>query len=81
MVAIIQSNKAGVSYSSGHLLELKTCKKGKYNDETQKQCKCLSAVSNKIFRGLIDQVDKQNYNEIYKVTEHIISVGLPFLMI
>jgi hypothetical protein len=81
MVAIIQSDKAGVGYSSGHLLELKTCKKGKYNDETQKQRKGLNAVSNKIFRGLIDQVDKQNYNEIYKVTEHIISVDLPFLII
>jgi hypothetical protein len=81
MVAIIQSNKADVGYSSGHLLELKTCKKGKYNDETQKQGQCLNVVPNKIFRGLIDQVDKQNYNEIYKVTEHIISAALPGRMI
>ena len=70
MIAIIQPDETGVGNSSGHPLKLKTRNKCKYDDEATKQRKRFKAVQDNIFGGLIDEVNKEYNDEIYKVTEH-----------
>ena len=70
MVPIVQTFKTGISNSSAQIQELKTGKQHKYDDKSAKQRKRLKAAQDKIFRGLIDNVDEENNYKIYEVTEH-----------
>ena len=80
MVLIVQAFKTGISNSSGQLQELKTRKQRKYDDKAAKQRKHLKAVQGNIFRRLIDEVNEENNNKIYKVTEHILLFKVAFFL-